>query len=299
MNWQDVTFDWNQARAFLVTAEEGSLSAAARALGQTQPTLSRQVAGLEEDLGVVLFKRVGKTLELTEAGLDILEHFRGMGDAARAVSFAASGRSQTVEGPVSIAATIMVAEHHLPSAIETLRATAPGIEVTILPSNELSDLRRREADIAIRHVRPEEPELIAKKVGETEATLFAARSYLDKIGRPATPEKLAKADYIGFEHAERLVPLLQSKGIAVTRDNFRVVTSNGAVIKAMMLRGLGISFVTRDLAALYPEMEEVWPEMEPMIVPTWLVTHNELHTSRRIRLVFDHLAAHLRAVHER
>ncbi len=297
MNWQDVTFDWNQARAFLVTAEEGSLSAAARALGQTQPTLSRQVAGLEEALGVTLFQRVGKALELTEAGVDILEQFRQMGDAARAISLAASGKSQSVEGPVSIAATIMMAEHHLPGFVESLREVAPGIEVSILPSNELSDIRRREADIAIRHVRPEEPELIAKKLGETEATAYATKAYLDTLGRPVTLEKLARADYIGFEHAERMLPLFQSKGIAVTRENFKVVSSNGAVIKALMLRDLGISYVTRDLAALYPQFEEVWPEMEPMVVPTWLVTHRELHTSRRIRLVFDHLAEHLTAVH--
>lgn len=297
MNWQDVTFDWNQARAFLVTAEEGSLSAAARALGQTQPTLSRQVSGLEEALGVTLFQRVGKALELTEAGLDILEHFRSMGEAARAISLTASGRSQSVEGPVSIAATIMMAEHHLPGAVEALREVAPGIEVTILPSNELSDIRRREADIAIRHVRPEEPELIAKKLGDTEATMFATKSYLDRLGRPITLEKLAKADYVGFEHAERMLPLFHSHGIAVTRENFRVVSSNGAVIKAMMLRHLGISYVTRDLAALYPELEEVMPEIEPMVVPTWLVTHRELHTSRRIRLVFDHLASYLKGIH--
>ena len=134
MNWRDVTFDWNQARAFLVTAEEGSLSAAARALGQTQPTLSRQVAALEDALGVTLFERVGKRLELTETGLDILDHFRGMGEAARSASLTASGRSEAVGGHVTITSTSAFATTYLPEAISQLRDLAPGVLVDILPT---------------------------------------------------------------------------------------------------------------------------------------------------------------------
>ena len=109
MNWQSMSFDWNQARAFLATAEEGSLSAAARAIGQTQPTLSRQVAALEQDLGVTLFERIGRSLSLTQSGLELLDHFRAMGDAANRISLTASGQSQAIEGRVSITATDVTA----------------------------------------------------------------------------------------------------------------------------------------------------------------------------------------------
>ncbi len=100
MDWRAVKFDWNRARAFLVTAEEGSLSAAARALGLAQPTLGRQVDALEEELGVVLFERVGRGLTLTPSGLELLEHVRGMGEAATRVSLAAAGQSESIEGKV-------------------------------------------------------------------------------------------------------------------------------------------------------------------------------------------------------
>ena len=85
------SFDWNQAKAFLATAQEGSLSAAARVTGLTQPTLSRQVSALEEELGVMLFERIGRSLHITEQGLDILEYIKTMDEAASQVSLSASG----------------------------------------------------------------------------------------------------------------------------------------------------------------------------------------------------------------
>src|SRR6187397_415258 len=104
MDWRSSKFDWNRARAFLVTAEEGSLSAAARALRMTQPTLGRQVRALEEELGIALFERVGRGLTLTASGLELLDHVRGMGESANRVALSASGQSQTIEGPICITA---------------------------------------------------------------------------------------------------------------------------------------------------------------------------------------------------
>ena len=145
MEWKKTAFDWNQARAFLVTAEEGSLSAAARALGLTQPTLSRQVAGIEETLGVTLFERTSRALLLTQAGVELLEHFRSMGQAADRISIAATGQSQMITGHVAITATDLMATHYLPPILKDLRTKAPGLKIEIITSNQLSDLRRREA----------------------------------------------------------------------------------------------------------------------------------------------------------
>ena len=159
MDWSAVNFDWNRARAFLVTAEEGSLSAAARSLGMAQPTLGRQVRALEEELDVVLFERHGHGLVLTPSGLELVEHVRGMGEAAGRVALAATGQSQSVEGPVTITTTEVTAAFLLPPLISKLRQHHPGIQVDVVASNELRDLRRREADIALRSVRPTDPDL--------------------------------------------------------------------------------------------------------------------------------------------
>ncbi len=290
MNWEAVRFDWNQARAFLATADEGSLSAAARALGLTQPTLGRQVAALEAELGVILFERVGRSLSLTRSGIDLLEHFRAMGEAAGRISLAASGQSQAVEGQVRITATDLVATCHLPRMLEGLREVAPGIEIEIVASNEVRDLRRREADIAIRHVRPEQPDLIARRVGETTAHFYASVGYLDRHGRPRSPRELSEADFVGGEQPERYLPGLNALGLSLRPENFKVTTSSGTVALELVKRGYGISPLPKDIAALAPELECVLAELDPIPIPVWLVTHRELHTSRRIRLVFDLLA---------
>ena len=203
MKWQTVSFDWNQARAFLVTVEEGSLTAAARALGLTQPTLGRQVAALEDSLGVTLFDRVGRSLRLTPSGLELLDHVRSMGDAAGRVSLTASGQSQTVEGQVCITASDLFSVYHLPPVLDRLRDLAPGIEIEVLASNTISDLQRREADIAIRHVRPQQPDLIAKQLKDTTAHLYASPKYLDRHGRPECVDDLAKAVFVATGQPDR------------------------------------------------------------------------------------------------
>ena len=290
MNWQSVSFDWNQARAFLATAEEGSLSAAARALGQTQPTLSRQVSALEQDLGVTLFERVGRSLALTQSGLELLDHFRAMGNAANRISIAASGQSQAIEGHVRITATNIVATYHLPPVLKRLREMAPGIEIDVVASNDVRDLTRREADIAIRHGRPEQPGLIARLVAESTAHLYASKAYLDRHGRPRTASDLAELDIIGFEEPERVIELLNAHGLSLTRRNCRLTTASGTAMLEFVKQGLGICIFVKETAALVPDLEQVLPDLNPFPVPTWLVTHRELHTSRRIRLVFDLLA---------
>ena len=290
MEWQGVTFDWNQARAFLVTAEEGSLSAAARALKLTQPTLGRQVSALETELGVTLFERVGKSLAPTQSGLDLLDHFRAMGEAANRISLAASGQSQSVEGHVTISSTNMVATHFLTPILKQLRNEAPGIVIELVTSNELSDLRRREADIAIRHARPEHPELIAKLVIETTAHLYASKEFLETTKRPKTFDDVSHLEFVGGEHPEQFCEYLNALGLSLTSDNFKIGTASGTLMLELIKQGLGIGALPKEVAAMYPELEQVLPELPPIPVPAWLVAHRELHTSRRIRLVFDRLA---------
>ncbi|MGV6847074.1 MAG: LysR family transcriptional regulator [Marinibacterium sp.] len=290
MNWQNVCFDWNQVRAFLVTAEEGSLSAAARALGMTQPTLGRQVAALESALDVTLFERTGRAMVLTEAGGMLIDHVRVMGEAAARVSLVASGQAQAVDGLVTITASDVASAYHLPAAVERMRQMAPGLTVEIVAANDIRDLTQREADIAIRHVRPDQPDLIARRLRDRAAHLYAATAYLDRIGRPRCPDDLARATFIGFDRTDRLVRELAALGLPVPAENIRVITGNGLVYWRMVEQGLGIGVMSNDIARGSPGVEIVLPDRPAIAFQTWLTVHREVQTSPRIRLAFDVLA---------
>jgi DNA-binding transcriptional LysR family regulator len=293
MDWNSIKFDWNRARAFLVTAEEGSLSAAARALEMTQPTLGRQVSALEEELGVSLFERVGRGLNLTPSGLDLLEHVQAMGQAATRLSLVANGHSQEIAGKVCISASEIHAAYLLPSIVNKLRKEQPGIIIEIVSSNNPSDLLRREADIAIRSFRPTEAELISKKITDVEAPLFAAKTYLNKLGIPKTIDDLKNAEFVTIGDVDTFMKGLKQFGVELTEKNFSVQTGSHIVHWELVKQGLGIGIVPMDIGDAEPLVERVLPDLKLMSFPIWLTSHRELRTNKRIRLVFDFLAEEL------
>ncbi|MGJ8533781.1 MAG: LysR family transcriptional regulator [Alphaproteobacteria bacterium] len=293
MEWNGVKFDWNHAKAFLITAEEGSLSAAARVLGAAQPTLGRQVSAFEEELGIVLFQRVGRGLALTEAGLELLDHVRVMGDAANRVSLTALGQSQSIEGIVRISASEVYAAHLLPPIIARLRRDQPGIEIEIVASHSTSDLRRREADIAIRNFRPTEPDLIARKIRDVPAQLYATPEYLNRIGNPKLPFDLRNAEFINITSGDAFMHGLNRMGLDLTKANFPIMTENYLVMWEYVKRGLGIGVLDAHIGDAEPTVMRVLPDLEPLMFPIWLVAHREISTSLRIRTVFDLLASEL------
>ena len=294
MDWRSVKFDWNKARAFLVTAEEGSLSAAARALGMAQPTLGRQVDGLEQELGIVLFERVGRGLTLTPSGLELLDHVRHMGEAAGRVSMTALGQSQALEGTICISASETYAAVLLPPIIAKLRIMEPGIRVEIVVANHASDLRRREADIAIRNFRPTEPDLIAKKIGNADAVLYATPNYIEKIGNPTKPNDLRNADFVNVDHSGGMIKGLNTLGLGLTEANFPLLTESYLVMWELVRQGAAIGILDAHIGDADPIVRRVLPDLEPLVFPIWLVSHRELTTSRRIRRVYDFLAEELR-----
>lgn len=294
MDWRSVKFDWNKARAFLVTAEEGSLSAAARALGMAQPTLGRQVDGLEQELGIVLFERVGRGLRLTPSGSELLEHVRDMGEAAGRVSLTALGQSQALEGKICISASETYAAVLLPPIITKLRRQEPGIQVEIVVANHASDLRRREADIAIRNFRPVEPDLIAKKIGDADAVLYATPDYIAKIGNPTKPQDLSRADFVNIDHGGMMIKGLNALGLGLTEANFPLLTESYLVMWELVRQGAAIGILDAYIGDADPTVARVLPDMEPLAFPIWLVAHRELATNRRIRMVYDFLAKELK-----
>ncbi|MGB3471489.1 MAG: LysR family transcriptional regulator [Erythrobacter sp.] len=281
--------DWNHVRAFLATAEEGSFSAAAKVLQSTQPTIGRQIAALEEDLGITLVERSGRGLLLTSAGEELLEYVRAMGDAVTKISMVAEGQAADVEGSVTVTATDLMSTAVLPNILRPLREAAPKLRIRIDSADDLRDLMRREADIAVRHARPEQPELIARHVGIIGAHLYAATEYLDQVGRPETPREIAKLDFVGIPDPRRLLPATEAMGIPFREENFVIRPESATVTWQLVKEGYGISMLPDPLCQKTVGIEEVLPGLPAIEIDVWLVTHRELRTSRRIRLVYDAL----------
>ena len=295
MNWKSVKFDWNHTRAFLVTAEEGTLSAAAKALGMTQPTLSRQVSALETETRTTLFERVGQRLVLTDSGLELLEHARLMGNAALQFSLAASGQSQQIEGTVIISAGELDAVFRLPKVIAKLRQEEPGIDIEVVVTNEPSDLKRREADIAVRSFRPTQNDLIATKLGEEVIWLYGTQDYLKQL--PALPQisDLTDMQIIGFDQSNAVSEVLNQKGWNLSKQNFRLITSFQILQLELCKEGLGLIFFPESMGDNDPSLVRAFEQMGPAFqLPVWLVCHQELRTNLRVRRVFDFIAQELR-----
>ncbi|MBD3640043.1 MAG: LysR family transcriptional regulator [Marinobacter sp.] len=300
MDWRTVKFDWNRARAFLVTAEEGSLSAAAKALGVSQPTLGRQVAALEEELSTALFERGNRGLELTQNGLELLAYVRAMGEAASSFSLAATGRATSIEGEITISASEVTAAFILPPVLKKLRALYPGILVALVASNEASDLKRRAADIAIRNFRPTEPDLIARKVGRFSAALYGTPDLLRMLGEKIQQEgkSLDGIPFIGFvSNNETYRQALVAQGILVTESNFPVRTDSHPTHWEMTKLGIGIGMMPVELGDAEPVVGRAFEETT-FGGEVWLVSHRELRMNLRVRTVFDFLAGELAEYYE-
>lgn len=291
MKWTTVSFDWNHIRAFLVTAEEGTLSAAAKSLGLTQPTLSRQVYALEVELNVMLFERVGQRLVLTSSGLELLEHARQMGDAALDFSLSATGQSQAIEGSVTLSVSELTAAYMLPKIVAKLRKEEPGIELEVVVTNEASDLKRREADIAIRNFHPKQNDLIAKRLGNEVIRLYGTQSYLDDIPPFVNHSELEDIQIIAFDRSKQITDLLNKQGWNLSKQNFALITSNQMFQLALCKEGQGLIFLPEEIGDQEIGLVRAFPNMGAIMqLPIWLVCHQELRTSLRVRRVFDFIS---------
>ena len=181
----------------------------------------------------------------------------------------------------------------MPAIIAKLHVQQPAIKVEILTTNSASNLLKREADIAIRSFCPTEPELIAKKIRDVPARLYATAQYLSAIGNPKTITDLSKAEFIAIDKHESLMKGLNAVGFELSADNFPIMTENFLVMWEMVKQSIGIGILDSFIAEKEPTIVSVLPDMPPLMFPLWLVAHRELNTSRRIRVVFDLLAKEL------
>ena len=212
--------DWSLIQCFLAVAETGSLSAAARELGRSQPTLGRQIQALEHSLGASLFTRHARGLQLSDTGAELLPMAREMNAAMHALSLAAAGQAQALEGTVRITASVFASHHLLPPILARIRAEEPAIDLVLLPSDQPGNLLFREADIAVRMFRPTQMDIVARHITTIQLGVFAATSYLDRAGRPDSLDALMEADIVGYDTSDLIVRTMREMGWPVTLDDF-------------------------------------------------------------------------------
>ena len=280
---------WELYRSFLAVMREGSLSGAARALGMTQPSLGRHMRELESALGVALFARSPQGLAPTELARELVPHAESMASASAALRRGASAGQDEISGAVRISASLVIGAEVLPPILAAFRERHPGIVIELVLSNQATDVLRRDADIAIRMVQPTQDALVARHVGRVMLGLFAHRRYLDAHGRPGTLADLAGHALIGFDTELPYIRRMRPEGMPYTRDNFALRTDNDLAALAALRAGFGIGVIQVNLARRDPQLERLLPDELAVPLDTWVVMHEDLRQSLRVRRLFDHL----------
>ena len=282
--------DWAYIRSFLVVAETGSLSAAARVVGHSQPTLGRHIKATETALGTELFTRVSSGLRLTEAGITLLGPARQMSDAHARLTTLAAGRDKKLSGTVRITASVVVSHYLLPDIIAGLRLAEPEIAIELMPSDATENLLYREADIAIRMYRPTQLDVITRKVVEQPLALYSTPELLERTGHPKTLEDLGKMPFVGFDRSDLIIRNMHESGLKVDRDFFGVRCDDQAAYWQLVCAGCGIGAMQTAVGDAEPRVTKlgVQPRMPDLTV--WLAAHEAVYRTPRVKRVWDHLA---------
>ena len=286
---------WEWYRSFLQVLESGSLSAAARALGLTQPTLGRHIGGLEAALGLGLFTRSPEGLAPTDAALALQPYARDIAATAAALRRAASGHGDGVHGTVRITASEIVGVEVLPPILARLRAAHPRLAIELALSNQPDDLLRREADIAVRMFTPTQGALIARKVGTIELGLHAHADYLARHGTPASLKALARHALIGYDRETAYIRRMGGKLQGLGRSHFSLRADSDLAQLAAIRAGCGLGICQVPLAARDARLVRVLGRQLSLQLDTWVVMHENLRGSPRCAAVFDALVAGLAA----
>lgn len=281
---------WELYRSFLAVMREGSLSAAARALGMTQPSLGRHMRELEAALGTVLFARSPQGLAPTELARELVPHAEAMASASAALRRTASAGHDDLRGAVRISASVVIGAEVLPPILTAFREKHPGIVIELVLSNQTADVLRRDADIAIRMVQPTQEALVARHVGRVMLGLFAHQRYLDAHGRPGSLAELADHALIGFDTELPYIRRIRPEGLPYTREHFALRTDDDLAALAALRAGFGIGIAQANLARRDRQLERLLPEQLAVPLDIWVVMHEDLRQSLRVRRLFEHLA---------
>ena len=280
---------WDHWRSFLAVVDEGSLSGAARVLGLTQPTLGRHIAQMETALRTGLFLRVPSGLIATDVALALVPQARVMAAAAATLRRTASGGAGAASGTVRIAASEVVGAEVLPPLLAAFAQDHPAIDIELVLSNRNEDLLRHDADIAVRMQRPTQAALLARRLGSVPLGLYAHSRYAARRGLPDRLESMADHILIGPESAGSLAGLTLGDR-PVTPALFTYRSDSDLAQLALLRAGLGIGICQDGIAARDPALLPVLPEQVRVTLDAWLVMHEDLRASRRVRLLYDFLA---------
>jgi DNA-binding transcriptional LysR family regulator len=284
---------WDELRTFLEVVRDGSLSGAARRLGIAQPTVGRHIDALEGALGVALFARSPRGLAPTPAALNLAPHVEAMAAASAALGRAAAGEGSADRGIVRVTASEIIGCEVLPALFAAFRAQHPGVAIELAITNRNEDLSRRDADIAVRMVRPTQSALVARRIGLTRIGLFAHRDYLAKFGAPSSLAELANHRLIGFDRDDRSFRAAGPLAARLSRESFGFRCDSDLAQLAALRAGVGIGGCQESLARRSPELTRVLPDLFTFALEIWLVLHEDVKGTPRVRLLFDHLAAGL------
>ena len=285
--------DWSLVQAFLAVAETGSLSAAARELKASQPTLGRQIKQIETQLGADLFHRQPRGLSLTETGAALVAPARAMRDAMQQITLTAAGQQEALKGTVRITASTATSCYHMPKIIADIRVQEPEIEIELVPSDDTRNLLFREADIAVRMYRPTQLDLVTQHIGDIALGIFAAQSYLDRKGVP-TPQNVTDHDWVGYDTNPNIIDGLREAGIPVDRNFFGVRCDDFITYWELVGAGCGVGFSQADVGRADPRVTEIDFGYPLPTLPVWLTAHEAMRQTPRIRRVWDLLAQGLK-----
>jgi DNA-binding transcriptional LysR family regulator len=280
---------WELYRSFLAVLKEGSLSGAARALGVAQPTVGRHVAALEKSLRLALFTRSQMGLIPTEAALSLRSFAESMQSTAAALERAAASQGAGVSGTVRVTASDVIGVEVLPPIVAALRHRHPDLAVELVLSNRVQDLLRREADIAVRMVRPRQELLVARRIGQIEVGLHAHQRYLTQHGAPGSLADLAKHSLIGFDQATAFVRNASKALAGWRREAFALRTDSDLAQLALIRAGAGIGACQAAIARRDDALVRILPKHFSLPLETWVTMHEDLRNSPRCRVTFEAL----------
>ena len=289
----NLPLDWTLLRSFLAVVETGSLSAAARATGQSQPTLGRHIRTLEAQAGGALFERHAKGLSPSALGQALRPGAEAMREGARQVAMAAAGRDNRDAGIVRVTASVFVSIHLLPPILADIRARFPEIQIELVASDQSENLLFHEADIALRMYRPEQLDMITRHLGELGLGLYATPAYLARAGTPKGFWDILQHELIGYDRDDRLIRGFRAAGLEIARDNFAIRTDDQVAYWELVCAGAGIGIGQRAVADRDPRVARILPDAPVPSLPVWLTAHESLRRTPRVARVWDALATGL------
>lgn len=285
--------DWSLIRSFLATARGGSLSAAARELGISQPSLGRHISLLETQLGAALFQRHASGQRLTELGHALMPLANSMEVAAKAIALTAASTSENLQGSVRITASRIVAHHYLPALIADLLTQEPGLQIDVVATDQSDNLLFHEADIALRMYRPTQPDIVTRHVTDFKLHLYASPAFLSAHREPQSLPDLLALPFVGFDRNDLIIRLMDQFGVTRLRNDFPVRCDDQLVHWNLVRAGLGVGAIHSAIGDHDPAVRRIAPFVALPALPLWIATAEQLSQNRRIRRVWDHLVSGL------